>query len=277
MKYSKTILITGGTRGVGKVISEHFLSFDYNLVICSSNYNSVENAKKYFSKYNKRVLVLKIDISLENEVLQLFHESKEKFKKIDVLVNCAGVHTPIGKVYNNESDEWKRSIEINLLGPFYTCKYLIPEMIKNNFGRIINLSGGGATKSMPHFSAYAAAKAGLVRFTETVADELRDYNITVNAVAPGFIATDIHKSSISAGERILGNYYWWTKDKLEKGGDDPIKTAKLIEFLSSNDCKISGKLISAIHDKWEKFNDNDQISKDMFTLRRVDDFFIVEK
>ena len=247
MKYTKTVLVTGGTRGIGKVIAEHFLVLDYNVIVCSSNQNLCARAKKEFSKYKNEVLVIQTDVSIENDVVQLIEQALSQFDKVDILVNNAGVHTPIGKITENNSNDWKRTIEINLIGPFYTCKYLIPEMIKNNFGRIINLSGGGATKPMPLFSAYSAAKAGLVRFTETVAEELKEFNITVNAIAPGFIATDIHNSTISAGEEILGDYYRFTKEKLEKGGEDPYKT----EFLSSENCSISGKLISAVFDKWD--------------------------
>jgi len=277
MKYTKTVLVTGGTRGIGKVIAEHFLVLDYNVIVCSSNQNLCARAKKEFSKYKNEVLVIQTDVSIENDVVQLIEQALSQFDKVDILVNNAGVHTPIGKITENNSNDWKRTIEINLIGPFYTCKYLIPEMIKNNFGRIINLSGGGATKPMPLFSAYSAAKAGLVRFTETVAEELKEFNITVNAIAPGFIATDIHNSTISAGEEILGDYYRFTKEKLEKGGEDPYKTAKLAEFLSSENCSISGKLISAVFDKWDGMNNPAEISPNMYTLRRVDNHFIFEK
>ena len=272
----KTVLVTGGTRGLGKVIAEHFLEHNFNVIICSSNSNSCSNAEKTLVKYSN-FIVLRADVAKEKEVIDLIQRAKNKFNKIDILINNAGIHTPIGKFFNNDTNDWEKTIAVNLLGSFYTCKHLVPEMIRNNFGRIINISGGGATKPMPNFSAYSASKAGLVRFTETIAEELEEYNIKVNVVAPGFLATSIHESSINTGPEILGDYYWFTKKKIEEGGESPKKTAELVFHLSSEKCNINGKLISAIHDNWEEIIFSEQLSKNMFTLRRVDNYSVFEK
>ena len=146
----------------------------------------------------------------------------------------------------------------------------------NNFGRIINLSGGGATKPMPMYSAYSASKSAIVRLTECMAEELSDYDIRVNSIAPGFLATDIHKSSLAAGKNLLGDYYDFTVKNLKNGDENIRHAVDLVDLMSSTECTFNGKLISAIFDDWRKIQNSEKLSKDMFTLRRVDNQFIGE-
>ena len=274
MQYTKTILVTGGTRGIGKVIAEHFLELNYNVVVCSRTPKSCDQSEQFFSSYGDQVLILQADVSNENDVVELVNKTLSKYKKIDVLINNAGIYGPIGSFIDNDMKHWLEAMNINMLGVLRLCRNVVPHMIENNFGRIINISGGGATKPMPMYSAYSASKAAVVRFTETIALELEKFNITVNAIAPGFIATDIHKETIKAKEEVVGEFYHQTQAQLSKGGDDPRKTAKLIEHLASDDCKITGKLISAIYDDWQDLYELTDVNKDIFTLRRVDNLFI---
>lgn len=126
---------------------------------------------------------------------------------------------------------------------------------------------------MPHYSLYSASKAALVRFTETIALELAGFGIMVNAIAPGFIATGIHEETLRAGQNIVGDFFEKTRARVEEGGDDPSRAAKLALFLASGECRITGKLISAIFDPWEALTENWGLDKDLYTLRRIDDVF----
>ena len=151
-------------------------------------------------------------------------------------------------------------------------------MIKQCQGSIINLSGGGAASQRPKFSAYAAAKAGVVSFTEDLAQELAEYNIRVNAIAPGFVATRIHDKTIEAGEKA-GPEFKIVKEKLESGGEDPRLAAELALFLASKKAeKITGRLISAVWDNWRAMQANGQnlVSNNLYTVRRIDNVFFKE-
>ena len=274
MQNRKTVLVTGGTKGIGKVIASHFLELDYNVAVCSRSKKSCELSKDYFSFYGKNAFLKQANVTDENDVHDLIDSIISRYKNIDILINNAGIYGPIGHFFDNDAYHWVETININTIGVFNLCRNVVPHMIRNNFGRIINISGGGATKPMPMYSAYSASKAAVVRFTETIALELEKYNITANAIAPGFIATDIHNETIEAEEKLAGVFYHQTQSKLSQGGDDPKHTAKLSEHLASDKCRITGRLISAIYDDWQNLYDSADIDNDLYTLRRVDDFFV---
>ena len=273
MQNRKTVLVTGGAKGIGKIIASHFLELDYNVAVCSRSKKSCELSKDFFSFYGKNAFLKQANVTDENDVHDLIDSIISRYKNIDILINNAGIYGPIGHFSDNDTKHWTETININTIGVFNLCRNVVPHMIRNNFGRIINISGGGATKPMPMYSAYSASKAAVVRFTETIALELEKFNITANAIAPGFIATDIHNETIEAEEKLAGEFYHQTQSKLSQGGDDPKHTAKLSEHLASDKCRITGKLISAIYDDWQNLYDSADIDNDLYTLRRVDNYF----
>tara|TARA_B100001769_G_C21860053_1_gene465795 strand:- start:44 stop:736 length:693 start_codon:yes stop_codon:yes gene_type:complete len=215
----------------------------------------------------------KTDISIFSEVKSLINNALKKFKRIDVLVNNAGVYGPKGKVENVDWNEFLKTININLLGSIYLCRELIPYFKKNKKGKIIQLSGGGATSPLPFISAYATSKAAVVRFIENLSEELRGYNIDVNAVAPGPLNTRMLDEVIKAGPKKVGKEFFRKSLMQKKNGGTPFnKVDKLILFLASTHSDgISGKLISALWDNWDNWiNYKDILSKsEMYTLRRI--------
>ena len=132
-------------------------------------------------------------------VAELVELVRKRTERVDVLINCAGGFGAIGAIDQIDAAEWMQTVTNNLFGSFLTIKYFLPLLANSPAPRVINLSGGGAFSPFPNYSAYACSKAALVRLTETLAIELAPHGIAINAVAPGFVATRTHETTISSG------------------------------------------------------------------------------
>jgi 3-oxoacyl-[acyl-carrier protein] reductase len=169
--------------------------------------------------------------------------------------------------------EWVYTVEINLLASVNMCRAVLPLLKQQRYGKIIQLSGGGATKPMPRTSAYAASKAAVVRFAETLAEEVRGDGIDVNAIAPGAMNTRMLDEMLAAGPEKIGQAAYASVQKQKhSGGDSPVNAAALALFLASPESDgITAKLISAVWDNWQDFPSNrDELAKsDVYTLRRI--------
>ncbi len=269
----KNILITGSSRGFGKMLAYKLWGNGANLILVARSMDHLIKIKEEL-KPVVRGQILSIysqDLS-DLESIPLFIEKIQCSHSIDVLINNAAIQGPIGSSWEVDWLEWNNAINMDLLAPVILTRACLPAMIQSNSGKIINLSGGGATSSRPQFSAYATAKTGLVRFTEILADELREHSIDVNCVSPGIMNTDMLKSIVEAGPEKSGeNEYRSACDKLEEEINSE-QALDLCVFLSSEASRgISGKLISAVWDAWEKLPEHLQElnSSDIYTLRRI--------
>jgi 3-oxoacyl-[acyl-carrier protein] reductase len=179
----------------------------------------------------------------------------------------------MGKAADNAPDEWAAAVTADLVSPALLCGAVVPWMAEHGGGRIINLSGGGATGPRPGFSAYAAAKAGLVRFSETLAVEVEALGISVNCVAPGAMGTDMLAAIARAGAGAAGDKEHAAAVKALEGGADTVQAAlDLITFLASDaSAGVTGKLISAVWDNWAELPGRvDEVrGSDVFTMRRL--------
>ena len=194
MNFQKTILVTGSTSGIGLAITEKFYSEFYNVVIVGKvKLKVINKLKKNFDK--DRSLILNLDLTKVNNIKKLIILAKKKFKKIDVLVNCAGMQavSPIDKY---SEDIWRKLLDINLNVAFYMTKYALPIMRKNNWGRIINIASTHGLIGSVNKSAYTASKHGIVGLTKVTALETAKENITCNSICPGFVLTELIQDQI---------------------------------------------------------------------------------
>ena len=189
----KTAIVTGASRGIGKAIAISLAKEGAEVII---NYSSSpENANKVVSEINEfggKAYPLQADISNENSVNELIKKVLEKHNKIDVLVNNAGI-TKDGLLMRMKTDDWQKVLDLNLSGVFYCTRAVSRQMLKQKSGRIINITSVVGLMGNPGQANYSAAKAGVVGLTQSSAKEFASRGITVNAVAPGFISTDMTK------------------------------------------------------------------------------------
>lgn len=191
MEEKQVVFVTGGSRGIGKAIALKYAENGYNIVInYVSDKTNVDEIKKEFSKYGVESLVVKADVSKAEDVDRAVKQAIEKFGKIDVLVNNAGI-TRDTLLMRMKEEDFDKVIEINLKGTFLVTKAVTPYMMKKRNGKIINLSSVVGVTGNAGQSNYSASKAGIIGFTKSIAKELASRNIRANAVAPGFIDTDM--------------------------------------------------------------------------------------
>jgi NAD(P)-dependent dehydrogenase (short-subunit alcohol dehydrogenase family) len=192
---------------------------------------------------------------------------------LDVLVANAGVYGPKGPIDQVDWAQWVQAIHINLMGVVLTTRAALAPMRKAGGGKIIVLSGGGATKPMPNLSAYAASKAAVVRYAETLAEESAADKIDVNCVAPGELNTAMLDEVIAAGPERVGQRFYEASLKQQKAGGTPMEVgAGLCLYLASSASDgITGKLISAKWDPWKELHTHraDLVGTDIYTLRRI--------
>jgi short-subunit dehydrogenase len=271
---NKTILITGANRGLGLMLAITFIKKNYSTILCSKNFkNFNKEIKKYKNLDTSKIHYINSDISRYKDILKIKNYLKNKIQKIDVLINNAALIGPIGEFEKNNHKDLVKTIETNLYGSINMIKIILPFLKKSKKGKIIQISGGGASGPFPHFSAYAISKVAIVRFVETISIELKKYNIDANCVAPGNLKTNIQRNVIKAGKKAVGNEYYKKINKMMNNKkDDFSKPIKLIEFLISDKSDgITGKLISAVWDNWKIFKKYKKKLKDndIFTLRRI--------
>ncbi len=270
---SRLGLITGASRGLGAHLASRFWHAGWSLVLVARDECALISACDAFEDRPSQTLELvSCDLASNDQIKKLSISLKEKYQFLDLLINNAAIQGPIGLLEKNDFDDWIGALQINLLAPILLCKELIPLLNHGSNASIINLSGGGATGPRPNFSSYASSKAALVRFSETLADELKPQNIRVNCIAPGAMKTDMLEEVLvsfgNAGERELEI----AKKVFSEGGASMDRVADLALFLSDGASKgITGKLISAVWDNWEEWpNHIESLDKsDAYTLRRI--------
>lgn len=273
---NRVAIITGANQGFGFEIARKYVQAGASLAICARNgglLNEARDVLQTLAGQTQRVIALVADVSREHDVRKLTEMTMQQFGRIDILVNNAGIYGPKGEIESVDWEEWTRAIEINLYGSILMCRAVVPYFKIQQYGKIIQLSGGGATNPLPRISAYAVSKAAVVRFAETLAEEVRSQNIDVNAIAPGALNTRMLNEVLEAGPEKVGKNFYERAIKQQESGGAPIeKGAELAVFLASAASDgITGKLISALWDPWEELPShlNELEKTDIYTLRRI--------
>ena len=273
---NRCAVVTGASQGLGREIARKYLEAGAAVAICARDGQRLQRTATELRRLARRgqeVLAVPADVSRPEEVARLVETALAQFGRLDVLVNNAGVAGPSGAVESVDWEEWVRALQINLLGAVLLSRAVVPHFKKAGRGKIVQLSGGGATQPLPMQSAYAASKAAVIRFVETLAAETRAFGIDVNAIAPGALNTRMLDHFLAAGPERVGRelYERWLRQK-QQGGVPLSKGADLAVFLGSDLSNgITGKLLSAVWDPWtmlprhlEELN-----ATDVYTLRRI--------
>ena len=269
-------LITGASKGLGLEISKKFYENGAKLALCS---RSIDDLKAIKSKLvdiygdSEKIFIAKVDISKYEEVDSFVREVIEYFGGLDVLVNNAGIYGPKGYFETCDLSEWVKTIEVNLIGSANVIRSVLPFMKEQKSGKIIQVAGGGAASTFPRFSAYATSKVGVVRLSEVLADELKEFGVDINSIAPGFLNTRLLDEVLNTDPDIIGqNFYEKCLNQKKSELDSFQLPAELSVFLASSASNgITGKFISAMWDAWNLFPNHlaELMGSDVYTLRRI--------
>jgi NAD(P)-dependent dehydrogenase (short-subunit alcohol dehydrogenase family) len=266
-------VITGGSRGFGCTAARALLHAGADLLLVARGATELLQAAAELAalaRPEQKVETCAADLRDPDVAEVLFIGD---WSEPDILVNNAGIQGPIGPLWTNSVKAWHEVLLVNLFAPVILMRAVLPGMIGRRWGRIINLSGGGATGPRPNFSAYAASKTALVRVTETLAAELTGTGVTVNAIAPGTMNTDMTQEILRAGTVAAGQKEVEVAERLNQSTGVPGQdAAELCVFLASDSAShVSGKLIAALWDPWRDAARlvHNLASSDVYTLRRI--------
>jgi 3-oxoacyl-[acyl-carrier protein] reductase len=271
----RVAIITGASQGLGLAIAEAYLAAGASVALCARTSLDLEaEAQRLVAAYGAgRVVTEVADVAETSDIDGLFARTLSAFGRLDILVNNAGTYGPMGPIETVDWDAWVKAIAINLTGNVYCARKAAPIFKAQRSGKIIFLSGGGATNPLPGISAYAASKAAIVRFMETLAQELREWSIDVNAVAPGALMTRMMDELLAAGPARVTPALFERMAKLKtQGGTSLDIPASLCVYLASAASDgLTGRLISAPWDPWPFALAAlaDIGETDIYTLRRI--------
>ena len=272
----RSALITGSNQGLGRAIAESFLAAGASILLMARDASKLDRVRDQLAtraRPGQGVYALPGDVSRPEDCAAAVERAVSAFGGLTILVNNAGVYGPMGRLEEVDWEEWEEAIRVNLMGTALMCRAALPPMRARGYGKIVNVSGGGATGPLPRFSAYSASKAAVVRLTETLADELREDGIDVNAIAPGALNTRLLDHVLAAGpERVGRGFHERALQQRAKGGVPLEKGAALAAFLCSAATDgITGRLLSAVWDDWERLPERREAlaGGDVFTLRRI--------
>lgn len=270
----KRAVITGASQGLGRRIAEAFLLEGASVLICARSSEELERARNSLDQTAPgRVHAMVCDIAVEADVDGLAREAEMRLGGVDILVANAGVYGPKGAIEDVDWVNWVEAIQINLIGTVYCCRAFMPFLKRAQHGKIVILSGGGATKPLPFLSAYAASKAGIVRFGETLAEEVKPFGIDVNLVAPGALNTRLLNEVLEAGPERVGEAFYKAALKQREAGGTPLEYGAnlCVHLASSAGDGVSGRLISAQWDPWSRIEElkDELMASDIYTLRRI--------
>ncbi len=269
----RVAVITGAGRGIGRAIALAYAREGARLALAARSESELEQTVAAVSEMGGQAIAVPTDITSQAHTERLSEAAVERFGRIDVLVNNAGISGPIGPLQDNDIAEWVDTINVNLTGTFLVCRAVIPVMIGQGSGKIINLSGAGAANAWSNMSAYCSSKVAVVRLTEVLAQELEHQGITVNALGPGSVHTTMWDKMTEDAAQAGATFIHETGLRVTSGGGASIdECAELGVWLASDDSGgLTGRLISAATDDFRGLPPRiaEIMAGDAATLRRI--------
>ena len=266
-------VITGAGRGIGRAIALAYAREGAKLALAARSEPELQEAVAAASELGAEAIAVPTDVTSQEDTERLAHRAVERFGRIDVLVNNAGMSGPVGPLQGNDVADWVSTISVNLTGTFLVCRAVIPTMLVQSGGKIINLSGAGATNAWSNMSAYCSSKAAVVRLTEVLAQELDGKGITVNALGPGSVHTSMWDRMTEQAADAGADFIHQLGLRVTSGGGASIdECAELAVWLASDESgALTGRLISAATDDFRRLAPRIEeiMSGDAYTLRRV--------
>lgn len=225
-------IVTGGARGIGYAIAERLLKEGASVCLWDMDATALAEAKTSLG-YPEKVSIAQVDVTNEVSVAAAVQSTLHSWGKIDLLINNAGIAGNNAKLWEMSPEDWKRVIDINLTGPFLTCRAVVPHLLKNSYGRIVNIASIAGKEGNPNASHYSASKAGVIALTKSLGKELATSNILVNCITPAVIETDILQQCTP--EHVQ---YMLSKIPMNRFGQKH-EAAALVAWLCSEDCSFT--------------------------------------
>jgi NAD(P)-dependent dehydrogenase (short-subunit alcohol dehydrogenase family) len=273
---NKNAIVTGASQGLGKEIARHYLRAGASVAIGARDGAMLRETARELeteAQPGRRVFAQTCDVSSEQAVAEFCAIASEELGDIHILVANAGIYGPMGPTEAVPFDEWARAVSINLYGVLLPCRAIIPRFKERGSGKIVVISGGGATNPMPNISAYAASKAAVVRLVECLALELEPFGVQVNAIAPGALKTRMMEEVLAAGPEKVGPKFFAQNEKwAEEGATSLDLGASLAVHLGSEESgRVTGRLLSARWDPWQSLaeRESELAASDIYCLRRI--------
>ncbi len=277
----KVAFITGGSQGIGRAIAEEFARNGYATAICARTQEDVEKAAGEIASRGFGCEGIALDVTDQKAVASAMNSVAKKYGGLDVLVTCAGVYGPIGRLEENDWQKWQEAISINLIGTMLAIRAALPIMKKQGKGCIITMAGGGVGGKgvKPNFSSYVTSKFAVCGFTEAMAAELEGSGVRINSISPGAVNTRLLDQALASGKNAGEEFLKASAKQKETGGTPPKQAARLALFLASDEARsVDGKMLSAVWDDTAEIaRMGDKIRGPLFTLKRIDNALFQEK
>jgi NAD(P)-dependent dehydrogenase (short-subunit alcohol dehydrogenase family) len=264
----RAVLITGAGRGIGKRLAIGFAAAGARVGLMARSKAELDLTQLEIEHQGGVGIRLRADVRDAESVRTAVDRMRAQFGPVQVLICAAGIQGPLGPFLDNDPDLWIETVQTNLFGVMRTCSVVLPEMVERRAGKVVILSGGGGATPRPGFSAYSSSKAAVVRFSETLAEEMRDHNVQVNCMSPGGAYTHMTDEILRAANKVGWKEIQDAQQVRLTGGIAAEKQISLAMFLASERSNhISGKLLH-VKDDWKRLA-NSTVPPDFYTLRRT--------